>query len=217
MPITFTVTCDTDQELAKFLKNVNFGKNFAVKESKKPAAKAADKTDKKEPAKRGPKPKATVAKKAVAKKVAKAPAKKAVKAKTAKKTVAKKTDAKKPLAKKATVKKTVAKKAAPKKTAVKKVAAPKAKTVKTAKKPSAARPGRKPGILTPIIETAIQEMVKKGKPFRTKDVITLVLKKEPKLKANSVTTGVSKHLSSSTLKYNEVKDAVGRPYKVYTP
>lgn len=167
MPITFSITCDTDEELARFLENLKFGEALqsAVKTSAKPNGKA------------------TVKKESATPKI-----KKAAAAKNGK-----------------SVKAAVVK---PKK-------GPKAVTVK--KPATGLKPGRKPGKLIPVIEVAIQEMVKKGKPFRGRDVTALVMKKAPDLNESSVTTGVSKILGDSKLKWEQIKDAVGRPYKLYKP
>jgi len=168
MPITFSITCDTDAELARFLENLSFGDDLQK------AASTKITKQQKEPSQ----PKAAVA----------APQKKAPK------------------------------KVAQKSTVVKVTKPVKKETTKTkALKSIVAKPGRKPGELSPIITESIQEMKKKGKPFRSREVIDLVLKKSPHLKASSVTTGVSKMLSESPLKWQEIKDSVGRPYKLYKP
>jgi outer membrane biosynthesis protein TonB len=174
MPITFSVTCDTDAELARFLENFRYAAEMAAGTG---TAKASATATKPAPAK-----KETAAPKSV---------------------------------KKATTTK-AAKVAAKPKKAVKPPAKPKAvKAVKASAK--APKPARKPGKLTPIIDTAIKEVIKRGKPFRSKDVTELVMKKSPDLNESSVTTGVSKLLSETSLKYDSIKDAVGRPYKLYKP
>jgi hypothetical protein len=165
MPITFSVTCDTDAELARFLENLSFGNELHQA---------------------APTP-----------------------AKTAKQKESSETKAAVAVPRKSV-------KTAPKSTAVK-VAKPAQKQAKSKMLKVAAKPGRKPGELSPIISASIQEMKKKGKPFRSREVIDLVLKKSPHLKASSVTTGVSKMLSESPLKWQEIKDTVGRPYKLYKP
>lgn len=92
-------------------------------------------------------------------------------------------------------------------------AAPKA-TAKTAVK-KAAGPGRKPSLLSPAINKAVEDLAKKGNPFRASDVVRHVMKKNPTFNEGSVTTGVSNHLKTTTLKSEQVKDAVGRPYRLY--
>lgn len=97
--------------------------------------------------------------------------------------------------------------------------APPSPKAKTKGKPATKvqKPGRKPGILGPVIQNAIQDTIKKGNPFKSRDVVALVMKRHPDLKESSVTTGVSKALSETKLKYEEIKDTVGRPYKLYKP
>jgi hypothetical protein len=179
MPITFSVTCDSDAELARFLENFRYAAEMATGTTKTAKASSSATAPKSAPVK-----KETTTK----------PAKKAATAKSVK--VAPKPKKAKPLAKAKTV-----------------------KTVKAATKTKApkAAAGRKPGKLTPIIEVAIKDVIKKGKPFRSKDVTELVMKKSPDLNESSVTTGVSKLLSETSLKYDSIKDAVGRPYKLYKP
>ncbi len=158
MPITFTVTCDSDEELARFLENLRFGEEFALTAEQ---AKAAIVTA-------SPKTQET----------SKRPGRRKV--------------------------------AGTAGIRGKKRAVP--KTLRTGR-----APGRKSGKLTPIIQTAMNDIIRKGKPFRAKDVTALVMKREPSLNESSVTTGVSKLLSDTRLDYDQIKDTVGRPYKLFKP
>ncbi len=172
MPITFSVTCDTDEELARFIENLRFGKELSAA-LQKSAMKAST---------------GTVTKEAPTPKAPKKPAK------------AKVTKVKTPKTKKTTTPKTALK-----------------KSTKTIKAVKASKTERKPGKLVPIIEGGIGELVKKGKPFRSKDVTEWIMKKHPSLNQSSVTTGVSKLLSESKLSSQQIKDTVGRPYRLYKP
>lgn len=191
MPITFSVTCDTDEELARFLQNIQLEASAkAVGAKAKQTAPAKAMTATTETA--SPEKKAT-RRGRPATKAAKPKAKTAT-AKTAS------TRGKKSAAKSTT--------AGAKKPVVR---------AKSAGKTKAERPGRKPSVLGPVIQSALQEVMNRKKPFRTREVIELVMKKAPSLNESSVTTGVSKFLSTASLKSETIRDAVGRPYKLYTP
>lgn len=161
MPITFSVTCDSDAELARFLENLRFGEEFSM-------ATVAQLGDT-EAGNAGQKSKSRLL------------------------------------------------------NSGKKTTLSRDTVTSSKKKPAVGRSlksrpsSRKSGKLVPIIENAIQDMVKKGKPFRSKQVTEFIMKKNPELNENSVTTGVSKLLSESPLKWEQIKDAIGRPYKLYKP
>lgn len=165
MPITLTVTCDTDEELARFLENLRFERAFAAsaKQMSTTYTRGGVKT----------------------------------KAKKEKEEASTQTSKKPSLTRKFKAKSSVSEK--------------KRNGLKSSES------GRKPGKLVPIIDAAIADILKKGKPFRSREVTDLVMKKAPDLNENSVTTGVSKRLSESDLRWDQIKDTIGRPYKLYKP
>ena len=71
--------------------------------------------------------------------------------------------------------------------------------------------------LSPLLEAELGKVIAAKKPFRSKDVIDRVMKQHPDLKVSSVTTGVNKLLSQSSLKFETIKNPVGRSYKQYLP
>ncbi|MCA9798003.1 MAG: hypothetical protein KC474_00510 [Cyanobacteria bacterium HKST-UBA04] len=84
---------------------------------------------------------------------------------------------------------------------------------KNAKKP---RSSRQPG-LTPLLQEELDKTIAAKKPFRSKDVIDRVMKKHKHLNEKSVTTGINKLLSQSDLKFDTIKNPVGRSFKQYLP
>lgn len=196
MSITFSVTCENEQELAYILENIYLQTSSARKPGKRgrkgvPLATVvgAPQAETKTPAKRGPKPAKSKAK-----------ATKTATKKTTKK-VAKKVTKKVTKSTKATAK-PVVKKAAPKKLLKKGVA----------KKVTKRQSG-----LTPVLKAVLDDVIAKKKPFRSKDVIDQVLVKHKSLKESSVTTGVNKLLSDTTLNFETIKNPIGRSYKLYKP
>lgn len=219
MPVTISITCDSDQELAGVLQNISFGSEYAVstatrtrkstsaapktkaagapKKATKSAAAAAtstDTTEKGTAGRRGRKPGSKAA--APKKSAASAPGRPGRKPKAVSSAAAP--------AKKAGRKPAATTKILPKKKATK---APKAD----------GNGAGKSGKLVPLIQEAVQSIVKKGDTFRTRDITALVMKRSPDLNESSVTTGVSKVLGTMDLKFEQIKDAVGRPYKLYKP
>ena len=89
----------------------------------------------------------------------------------------------------------------------------KAGKVKKAKK---TRSSRQPG-LTPLLQEELDKTIAAKKPFRSKDVIDRVMKKHKHLNEKSVTTGINKLLSQSDLKFDTIKNPVGRSFKQYLP
>ncbi len=182
MPITFSVTCDTDEELARFLENLRYGKELSQIMQRGEGAKSATATAS---------------------------------------TVTKESASAEPQAPARGRKPAVAPKSAGGKNKTKAKAATPAKPAKQANKKTApaakAAEGKKTGKLIPLIQNAINDMVKKGKPFRSREVTEMIMRKAPDLNESSVTTGVSKLLSESSLDWEQIKDAVGRPYKLYKP
>ncbi len=175
MPITFSVTCDTDEELAQFLKTLRIEKSTRMSKSS-----AGSMSDDDEPMRKMSKAKKAAMKTA---KMKKAPKPKMV---------------------------TKTKPASKMKMAVKASTTMK-KDMKPVKAP------RREGQLRPIVEAAVNEVVSKKKPFKSGDVTDLVMKKYPRLNRGSVITGISNHLKQMDLDWKEVRDAVGRPYKLYSP
>ena len=218
MPITFSVTCDSDEELARFLEGFRLdaqqkkrsGNNTTTtiaheeeEEAPKAATAAAPaRAPKKAAGRPAGRPKATgIATKSKPTKAPKSAATKPGRTPKAVKAVVKKSPGRPPA--------TQAKSSTTSKRSSNGTSAS-AKAVDTSA-------GRRTGKLTPVIQEAIQEISKKGNPFRSREVIEYIMKRSPELNENSVTTGVSKSLSESNLKWDQIKDAVGRPYKMYKP